>query len=123
MAMRFVTIVTAAFVALTVDALAYDIDGDGVEDHMDNCLEEPNAGQEDSDGDGYGNMCDGDLNDDGSTDTLDLNLYKGMHRSVLGDPNYDPDGDFNGDGFIDTLDLNIYKPLHRLPPGPSCCGA
>ena len=107
-----------------------DRDSDGVQDISDNCILVPNgplipdAGgnvQWDTDGDGYGNMCDGDLNDDGNTNTLDLNLYKLAHRTSPGDANYDVDADFNGDGTINTLDLNIYKGLHRKPPGPSCC--
>ena len=98
-----------------------DTDGDGVPDSSDNCTSVSNPSQLDTDGDGYGNLCDGDLNNDGSTDTLDLNLYKLAHRSAVGDANYDIDADFNGDGVINTLDLNIYKGLHRLPPGPSCC--
>ena len=100
-----------------------DVDGDGVCDDVDNCSEAANPDQRDTDGDGYGNLCDGDLNNDGSTNTLDLNLYKAAHRTVAGDANYDVDADFNGDGLINTLDLNIYKGLHRNPPGPSCCGA
>jgi hypothetical protein len=109
-----------------------DTDGDGVPDATDNCILEPNgplirdAGgnvQRDTDGDGYGNLCDGDLNNDGATNTLDLNLYKLAHRTAEGDANYNVDADFNGDSLINTLDLNIYKGLHRLPPGPSCCGA
>ena len=100
-----------------------DTDDDGVGDGQDNCTLVPNPGQLDTDGDGYGNVCDGDLNDDGSTNTLDLNLYKLAHRSAAGDASYDVDADFNGDGVINTLDLNIYKGLHRRPPGPSCCGA
>jgi len=108
-----------------------DTDKDGVADIQDNCVDVPNGplipdagghSQRDTDGDGYGNMCDGDLNNDGSTNTLDLNLYKLAHRTELGDPNYNVDADFNGDGMINTLDLNIYKGLHRKPPGPSCCG-
>ena len=99
-----------------------DSDGDEVLDTDDNCTLHDNPDQRDTDGDGYGNRCDGDLNDDGSTNTLDLNLYKLAHRSAAGDANYDVDADFNGDGVINTLDLNIYKGLHRLPPGPSCCG-
>jgi hypothetical protein len=35
-----------------------DQDGDGVPDAEDNCPADPNAGQEDSDGDGAGNACD-----------------------------------------------------------------
>jgi len=34
----------------------------------------PNTSQLDTDGDGFGNLCDGDLNNDGNTNTLDLNL-------------------------------------------------
>jgi predicted extracellular nuclease len=100
-----------------------DTDGDGVDDQIDNCNTITNPEQRDTDDDGFGNLCDGDLNNDGSTNTLDLNLYKQAHRSSLGDANYNPDADFNGDGVINTLDLNIYKGLHRQPPGPSCCGA
>jgi hypothetical protein len=86
----------------------------------DNCIDAANDNQLDTDGDGYGNICDGDLNNDGTTNTLDLNLYKLAHRTVCGDANYNLDADFNADCRINTLDLNIYKGLHRKPPGPSC---
>jgi len=107
-----------------------DSDQDGIPDACDNCTRIPNGplapdagghSQHDTDGDGYGNLCDGDLNNDGSTNTLDLNLYKLAHRTAMGDPNYNDDADFNSDGRINTLDLTIYKGLHRQPPGPSCC--
>jgi hypothetical protein len=100
---------------------APDSDGDTIKDFLDNCIAAANPDQLDTDGDGYGNLCDGDLNNDSSTNTLDLNLYKLAHRTIVGDANYDVDADFNGDGRINTLDLNIYKGLHRKPPGPSCC--
>jgi len=103
------------------DSCGTDSDGDLISDNADNCLEVANFEQSDSDGDGYGDLCDGDLNNDGSTNTLDLNLYKLTHRSAAGDANYNVDADFNSDGVINTLDLNIYKGLHRKPPGPSCC--
>jgi len=108
-----------ATVTITADV---DTDSDGVPQSIDNCTAVANADQRDTDGDGYGNLCDGDLDNDGDTNTLDLNLYKLAHRTEAGDPAYDPDADFDGDSSIDTLDLNIYKGLHRLPPGPSCCG-
>ena len=107
-----------AFLATDVNS---DTDSDGVNDGSDNCTLIQNTDQRDTDSDGYGNLCDGDLNNDGSTNTLDLNLYKLAHRSAVGDANYDVDADFNGGGRINTLDLNIYKRLHRKPPGPSCC--
>lgn len=103
--------------------LADDSDGDGRLDGYDNCIGVANPDQLDTDGDGFGQLCDGDLNNDGRTNTLDLNLYKLAHRTVAGDSNYNVDADFNGDGRINTLDLNIYRQLHRLPPGPSCCDA
>ena len=106
-----------------------DSDGDGIVNIDDNCPLVPNGttipdaggnSQLDTDVDGYGNMCDGDLNNDGDTNTLDLNIYKLAHRTACGDPGYNPDADFNGDCAINTLDLNIYKCLHRKLPGPSC---
>ena len=97
-----------------------DSDGDGIVNIDDNCSLVANADQRDTDGDNIGNMCDGDLNNDGETNTLDLNIYKLAHRTACGDPPYNPNADFNGDCRINTLDLNIYKRLHRKLPGPSC---
>ncbi len=98
-----------------------DADGDGILDTEDNCTLIANTDQRDTDEDSFGNLCDGDLNNDANTNTLDLNIYKQSHRTSLGSTNYNPHADFNGDGDINTLDLNIYKTLHRKPPGPSCC--
>ena len=38
-----------------------DMDGDGILDSQDNCVETPNADQKDTDGDGIGDVCDDDL--------------------------------------------------------------
>lgn len=48
-----------------------DADGDGVEDHVDNCDPVANADQSDIDGDGVGDACDGDPDGDGATGTAD----------------------------------------------------
>ncbi len=44
-------------------ALPGDSDGDGVLDENDNCVSDPNPGQEDADGDGLGDACDACPND------------------------------------------------------------
>ncbi len=102
---------------------AADTDGDGVDDAVDNCIEVPNgpatypAGdpriQRDTDGDGYGNVCDADLNNDGTTNNLDVTLL----RAAFGTPG--PDADFNGDGAVNNLDVTIQRQYFGKPPGPA----
>ncbi|PVG81878.1 hypothetical protein DDE18_14245 [Nocardioides gansuensis] len=67
-----------------------DRDGDGVADARDNCLEQPNAGQADLDGDGKGDACDSDVDGDGhsntkerarGTDPFDAASYPGKKKS------------------------------------------
>ncbi len=48
-----------------------DADGDGIEDHTDNCDPVANADQSDIDGDGVGDACDGDPDGDGVGGTAD----------------------------------------------------
>jgi len=100
-------------VAMTASApMGLDSDGDGIEDEIDNCLEAPNPGQRDTDGDGYGNYCDADLNGDGVTDFLDLGILKSRFFTA------DPDADLDGDGSVDFLDLGRLKEMFLSPPGP-----
>ncbi|HEX9625562.1 MAG TPA: hypothetical protein VGA00_01335 [Acidiferrobacterales bacterium] len=92
---------------------APDGDGDGVVDTLDNCTLAANADQRDTNGDGYGNLCDADLTDDGLVNFADLGLLKLRFGSS------DPDADFNGDGFVNFGDLGIMKQQFGKPPGPS----
>ena len=54
-----------------------DVDGDGIADHQDNCVNDPNPGQEDEDGDEIGDVCDDCTDVDGDG---------------WGDPNFDYSG-------------------------------
>ena len=90
-----------------------DSDEDGVNDNEDNCLEFKNADQLDTDGDGYGNACDGDLNNDGFVNARDLSIFKLVYLTE------DADADFNGDGFVNARDLSLLKLMFNVEPGPS----
>jgi hypothetical protein len=54
-----------AYLLLVTPAFTDDSDDDGVEDGFDNCLLAMNPAQDDTDGDGCGNVCDADYNNDG----------------------------------------------------------
>ncbi len=90
-----------------------DTDADGVDDLSDNCILVANAGQIDTDSDGFGNLCDADLNNDCITNVVDLGIFKSVFFSA------DPDADFNADGVVNVLDLGIMKAGFFVPPGPS----
>ena len=79
----------------------------------DNCIGVPNADQRDTDGDGFGNMCDADLNNDGIVNFADLARFKEVYGTA------DPHADFNGDGVVDDQDLEILKGMFGEAPGPS----
>ncbi|MEL7450697.1 MAG: hypothetical protein AAFN78_15895 [Pseudomonadota bacterium] len=90
-----------------------DTDSDGVADSNDNCTDVANPDQIDSNGDGYGNFCDADLNDDCGVNAGDLALLKQVFFTT------DPDADFNSDGQVNFTDLGIMRDLFFAAPGPS----
>ncbi|MBL8202076.1 MAG: right-handed parallel beta-helix repeat-containing protein [Chromatiales bacterium] len=95
-----------------------DSDGDGVPDFMDNCTLVANPTQCDSDGDGYGNHCDGDLNSNGFTNAQDTGLF----RQQLGQPSVGPaynTADLNCNGAVNAQDTALFRSLLGRPPGPS----
>jgi hypothetical protein len=103
----------AALIPATPASAATDGDQDGVADAIDNCVQTANPDQRDTDSDGFGNLCDGDLNNDGFVNALDLGLFKKVFLARSAD------ADFNGDGVVNSLDLGLFKPLYALAPGPS----
>ena len=54
---------------------APDYDSDGVGDQIDNCSEDVNTGQDDTDVDDCGNICDADYDDTGSWDFPDFGEF------------------------------------------------
>jgi hypothetical protein len=100
-----------------------DSDGDAVPDLFDNCRNTPNgpfgatgscgtAVQLDSDGDGYGNPCDGDLDGSGLADGNDVLSLFGL---LFGSNNA---GDFDCTGLTDGNDVLTMFGLLYTVPGP-----
>jgi Mg-chelatase subunit ChlD len=97
----------------TISLTRQDADVDGVADVADNCILVPNPDQRDTNGDGYGNACDGDFDGDCATNFVDLGHFKSVFFTA------DPDADFDGDGSVGFSDLGAFKSLFLQPPGPS----
>jgi hypothetical protein len=98
-----------------------DSDNDGIDDDFDNCKLVPNGPndtasngppQNDTDGDGYGNMCDADFDNSGFVNFGDLAAF----RAAFGTS--DAAADLNGSGFVNFGDLARFKALFGQPPGP-----
>ncbi len=84
-----------------------DSDGDGIADSQDNCSQTSNLGQQNTDNDAYGNMCDSDLDNDGFVGPNDYNIFGMAWWSDSSSPNWNPDADFDSDGFVGPNDYNI----------------
>ncbi len=105
--------------ALPTACDAPDTDGDGVIDSEDNCTLEPNADQRDTNGDGYGNICDADLDNDCVIDITDANLMSQAFGCTPGSPAWCEDADLHGDGVVDATDVALLQAAVFTAPGPS----
>ena len=90
-----------------------DTDADGIPDANDNCTLQPNPSQRDTDGDGFGNWCDPDFDNNGIVNAADLAFFKTKFFTT------DPDPDLTGDGIVNAADLAILKAFFFKAPGPS----
>lgn len=90
-----------------------DGDDDKIDDGVDNCVGAANGTQRDTDGDRYGNWCDGDFNGDGSVNFGDLATFRSRFATS------DPHADLDGNGVVNFADLARFKALFGKAPGPS----
>ncbi len=93
--------------------LVADADADGVADAVDNCLGLANANQSDADRDGFGDLCDADLDQSGMVNAVDLSIL----RDAFGTRSSKADA--NGDGVVNSLDVALLQTRFGKAPGPS----
>ena len=112
--------------------LPTDIDSDGVIDLADNCLFVANNGQPgtgpsqlDANHDGYGNICDADLNNSGLVTTADFSILRSVLNQAAGSSPTAAAADLNGSGTVTTADFAILRGLLNTVAGLSglvCAG-
>lgn len=98
---------------MTVQLSVVDFDGDA-STVCDNCAAVANSTQLDTDIDGFGNLCDADLDNSMLVNFGDFGMFV---TAFVQQSN--PDADFNGDGFINFGDLGVLAMGFGKPPGPS----
>lgn len=91
--------------ALTED---YDTDLDDIPNGSDNAYLTPNSGQQDTDGDGYGNICDCDVDNNDVVDYGDVTIFFGDY----GSSGPDIDTDFDSNGVVAYGDVTILFGRH-----------
>lgn len=113
-----------------------DADFDGVADLLDNCVNVSNGPytsgfvptsthkiQRDTDGDGFGNLCDGDFDGDGDTDSADQAVFNAAYPSTTASGNWNANADLTGNGAVDDTDNGLFTALLSSPPGPGSAGS
>jgi hypothetical protein len=104
-----------------------DIDGDGVYDVLDNCVNVPNASPSDcdTDNDGYGNVCDADFDEDNFVFPSDFTTFAADFTGGGYDTGTGTDMDC--DGYVFPTDFTLFQSYFTgsASPGPSglhCAG-
>jgi len=128
------SLVADPLIVITDGAGLPDDDSDGIPDAVDNCTLAANGpdlpdvagnAQLDSDRDGYGNLCDCDLNNDGICGQPDYSILLACFGRLTGPgtgPLADPaceESDMNGDGAVGQPDYSLFLVGFGGEPGPS----
>jgi hypothetical protein len=96
-----------------------DADTDGILDGVDNCRLIANPTQLDSNGDGYGNLCDADLNNSGVVTTADYGILRTVLGQAASASAAAAAADLNGSGTVTTADFGLLRAVLGTAPGPS----
>jgi hypothetical protein len=102
-----------------------DADGDTIIDLVDNCLgkqNKPNAQgyQDDCDFDGFGDACDGDLDNSGAVTVADFILFGASFLKLPGAPLFNECADMNQSGTVNVPDFLLFGAQQIAGvPGPS----
>ena len=96
---------------------APDADGDLVEDDLDNCVQLSNPLQEDTDGDGYGNACDCDFDQNLACSIADFSVFREDYITTV---DRGVGTDMDGNGAVSIADFSLFRAGYVAGvPGPS----
>ena len=98
-----------------------DLDSDGVDDLWDNCQGVSNGTQLDTDGDGCGNACDADYDQNGSIGAADFAIFRACFiAGSPGNAGYNENCDSDGNDAIGAADFAAFRAgFINGTPGPS----
>ncbi len=96
-----------------------DADRDGLPDSADNCINQANPSQLDADRDGYGNLCDADLDNSGTTNSADYVIQYSVLSDAAGSSATAAAADLDGSGRVNSADVIRLRAMLGEPPGPS----